>query len=95
MKKYMLKTTHWTTVSIALIFLFACATMAADPATMTKETLLQQLDNPQLVILDVRTGKDWKSSELKIKGAVYADPRKFKEWSVKYPKDKTLVLYCA
>jgi rhodanese-related sulfurtransferase len=47
------------------------------------------------MILDVRTGGDWKSSEFKIKGAVRANPYDFDKWAEVYPKNKTLVLYCA
>ena len=78
-----------------LILLVSCAAMAAKPATMSKEDLNQQLGNPKVIILDVRTGSDWSSSEFKIKGAIRVDPQKYKEWSNRYPKDKTLVLYCA
>jgi hypothetical protein len=43
----------------------------------------------------VRRGKDWSSSEFKIKGAVYADPGDYKNWTGVYPKEKKIVLYCA
>ena len=82
-------------IPAALVLLITCAAMAAQPKTMTKEELNQQLDNPQVIVLDVRKGSDWKSSEFKIKGAERVDPRKFKDWAKTYPKDKTLVLYCA
>ncbi len=63
--------------------------------TMTKEELKPLLRRPDVVVIDVRVGKDWKSSELKIKGAVRGDPQKIETWGEKYFKDKTLVLYCA
>ena len=46
------------------------------------------------MILDVRLGSDYMSSDLKVKGAVreYGD---IGTWVSNYPKDKTLVLYCA
>jgi rhodanese-related sulfurtransferase len=47
------------------------------------------------VLIDVRAGKDWTESDTKIKGAVREDPKEFSSWADKYPKDKTLVLYCA
>jgi rhodanese-related sulfurtransferase len=62
---------------------------------MTKEELKTQLDSPDIVILDVRTGGDWKTSEFKIKGAVRANPQEFDKWADVYPKNKKLVLYCA
>ena len=68
---------------------------AKDVPMMTKEELKAQLDNPDIMILDVREGRDWKSSEFKIKGASRANPKDFDTWAMTYPKDKTLVLYCA
>jgi rhodanese-related sulfurtransferase len=68
---------------------------AADASLMTKEELKGQLGSPDIMILDVRSGKDWKSSEFKIKGAVRANPNDFDKWAETYPKDKKFVLYCA
>lgn len=62
---------------------------------MSKEELKGMLGNPDLIILDTRGGRDWKSSEYKIKDAVRADPSKFGSWKNTYGKDKKLVLYCA
>ncbi len=62
---------------------------------MTKEELKPMLDDPDLVILDVRKGKDWKSSEFKIKGAQHAKPKAYAEWAGTYPKSNKFVLYCA
>jgi len=61
---------------------------------MTKEELKAMLGSPNLVVIDVRYGKDWTDSDLKIKGAVREDPRAIVSWANKYPKDKTLVFYC-
>ena len=66
---------------------------AADIEKISKEDLKTMLNNPDVVILDVRTGKDWSSSEFKIKGAVRANPRDFDGWATAYPKAKKLVLY--
>ena len=68
---------------------------AANISTMSKEELKAKLDSTDVMILDVRTGGDWKSSEFKIKGAVRANPYDFDKWAEVYPKNKTLVLYCA
>jgi rhodanese-related sulfurtransferase len=62
---------------------------------MTKDELKALLGNPELIILDVRLGGDWKDSDLKIKGAVREDPNDTESWANKYSKDKTLVLYCS
>lgn len=82
-------------------FLGAGTLLSATPSQantvkiMSIESLAQMLDNPEVIILDVRTGRDWKSSTKKIKGALRADPGKFSSWSTTYAKFKTIVLYCA
>lgn len=62
---------------------------------MTKEQLKAKLGDPGLAILDVRAGRDWNAGVEKIPGAVREDPGAFDKWAAKYPKEKTLVLYCA
>ena len=66
-----------------------------DAPRMTKDDLKAMLGNPDLLIIDVRYGKDWTDSNLKIRGAVREDPETFNSWVNKYPKDKTFVFYCA
>ena len=79
----------------ALFAITAPAISAGKVSKMTKETLKGMLENPDLVILDVRSGRDWSSSEFKIQGAHRADPGAIADWAGKYPPDKTIVLYCA
>ncbi len=62
---------------------------------IAKNELRAQLDNPDVIIVDLRKGYDWKGSEFKIKGAVRENPDAFNSWADKYPRDKTLVFYCA
>ncbi len=62
---------------------------------MTKEELKPILNDEDVVVIDVRSGRDWRSSEFKIPGAVYVDPGKFSDWEANYSKDQKLVLYCA
>jgi len=86
------------TVALALFYMvFGYTTFAksGDAPRMTKEELKALLGNPDLIIIDVRLGKDWVDSDLKIKGAVREDPKAAETWANKYPKDKTLVFYCA
>ena len=66
-----------------------------DVPLMTTDELKAMLGNPDLVILDVRKGKDWKSSEFKIKGATYAKPDNYAKWANTFDKTKKIVLYCA
>jgi hypothetical protein len=62
---------------------------------MAKEELQALLGSPDLIVIDVRTGKDWSSSDRKIAGASREDPKEFETWRGTYPMTKTLVLYCA
>ena len=86
-------------VGILIIFFMVEVSMifakSADAPRMTKDELKGMLGSPDLVIVDVRYGKDWTDSDLKIKDAVREDPEAFQSWMNKYPKDKTIVLYCA
>jgi hypothetical protein len=68
---------------------------ADDVPRMTKEELRARLGAPELVILDLRIGRDWQASDLKITGAVREDPGDVAGWVEKYPKEKTIVTYCA
>ena len=86
-------------ITAALLLLMGCAhapTSEIRVPRITKEEVKSMIGEPGLIILDVRTARDWKDSEWKIKGAVRDDRRgKSNEWMDKYPKDKILVLYCA
>jgi predicted sulfurtransferase len=53
------------------------------------------MDNPGVVIIDVRRSEDWEFSSSKIAGAHREDSQKVRRWMSKYGKDKTLVFYCA
>ncbi len=81
---------------LAVISLFMMpASFAGDVPKMTKEELQKIMSDSDVVILDVRQGRDWKSSEFKIKGAIRENPNKLDAWIAKYPKDKKFILYCA
>jgi rhodanese-related sulfurtransferase len=73
----------------------AFAAHAQEVQRTSKEKLKAELKSPDLIILDVRTDYDWESSQWKITGAVREDPSKVTEWKDKYPKNKTIALYCA
>jgi hypothetical protein len=61
---------------------------------ITKEDLKANLDNEEFVIVDVRILKDWNASDYQIKGARRENPMDVNFWH-DYPKDKTMILYCA
>ncbi|RUM43679.1 MAG: hypothetical protein DSY80_05290 [Desulfocapsa sp.] len=79
------------------ILLFAGTLQSATAAvpTMSKDELKSHLSSDKIVILDVRTGRDWSSSEFMIQGAIRAAGSDIADWSKNYTKDQTLVLYCA
>ena len=83
-----------STVVLLLIVLACGVARAEEVPTMTKEQLRPMLGKPDVIIIDVRTKYDWDSSKVKIPGAVREDGLKFGSWMNKYPKDKTIVLYC-
>jgi predicted sulfurtransferase len=84
-------------VSIVLMAFIALASVAVrgDDTYVTKEQLLAMLGKSDMVLIDVRSKYDWDESKTKIKGAVREDGMKFGAWMKKYPKDKTIVIYCA
>jgi Rhodanese-like domain len=83
------------TMVFVLAALFATPAAAQEVNRMSIEELKGMLGSPDLVIIDVRREGDWKSSTVKVKGAVREDADKVDTWMNKYPKDKTLVFYCA
>jgi hypothetical protein len=82
-------------LNLAMLCVVVLTTMAAEVSKMTKEELKSKLGTPEAVIIDVRSGRDWKASEMKIRGAVRDDPQDLESWTKKYSKDKMLVIYCA
>jgi len=88
-------------LALSLVFVagacaaIAPATSAAKAPAISKEELQPMLGNPEVIIIDVRAGGDWTASDSKIKGAVREEPGKVDSWMDGYPKDKTLVFYCA
>ena len=82
-------------LGLILVIAIAGSATADSGGIITKEELKKIIDAPDLVILDVRTGRDWRSSEFKIKGAVRAKVSEFKNWIGLHAKDKRYVTYCA
>jgi len=83
-------------IAIGFLAASAASALAAENVPlMTMDQLKDRLNDANVVVLDVRTGKDWSSSEFKIQGADRAAPDEFDTWSSGYSPDQTLVLYCA
>jgi hypothetical protein len=77
---------------IASCFTVASAASIEVPRISVEQTK-QMIDNPEVVIIDVRTAKTWWRSRTKILNAVREEIGSVKQWSGKYPKDKTLIFY--
>ncbi len=84
-----------TFFGLALILFFVGKAFTAEVPRISAEELRTMLGNPDVIIVDVRLSGDLAESNSKIKGAVREDPRQIDSWMDKYPKDKTLVFYCA
>jgi rhodanese-related sulfurtransferase len=84
----------WTLV-LAVSLALAVPGLAAKEATLvSKQTLKSWLNDPDLLIIDVRLGS-YETSKNKIKGAVRKDPYNVKSWASTLPKDKKIVVYCS
>jgi len=87
-----------TILSIVLVSVFVGLIIspgfaAEDVIRISKVKLKKLIDNPDVIILDVRHTQDWQNSEYKIKGAVRRRPTVFDSWADEFPRDKSLVLY--
>ena len=77
-----------------LMVLVTTPLFASSVPIMDKDELKSLLGSKDLVILDVRQGRDWSTSEFKIKDALRVDDGDLSV-AKNYPKDNTIVLYCA
>ena len=78
-----------------LIFSAGVTVFALDVPRMSAGELNSRLGDSDVVVLDVRGSWDWGPAESKIAGAERVDPRAVGQWLDRYPKEKTIVLYCA
>ncbi len=81
--------------SLIVIFAASLASGAEVITTINKDQLKQELNSKDVVVIDVRALHDWDSSQWKIQGAQRQSPAETQAWMSNYPKDKTIVLYCA
>jgi rhodanese-related sulfurtransferase len=83
-------------LSFILLFAFAMPAYGAEgiPRISVKQ-LNEILSNSELVVLDVRTERDWGNSDKKVVGAVRVNPDDINSWTGNYTKDQKIVLYCA
>ena len=79
-----------------LILMFTASFAGADDFTfISKDQLKAELTNPDVIVVDVRSPHDWDSSQWKIQGARRESPAQAGQRMAEYPKDKTIVFYCA
>ena len=83
------------TLFVAVLFAGIGIANAQDVKRISPQALNKILGDPNVVVVDVRLPYDWNPSKLKIRGAKREDPFNVKDWMKKFPKDKTLVFYCA
>ncbi len=69
--------------------------VSGDAPRITMEELKSMLGDPNLIIIDSLVGDQWETVAQKLPGAVHEDPDDVDSWAGKYPKDKTIVTYCA
>jgi rhodanese-related sulfurtransferase len=78
-----------------LILMFTASFAGAEGVTLiSKDQLKAELTKPDVTVIDVRVESEWNSSQSKIQGARRESPAEVSKWAGKYPKDKTIVLYC-
>jgi len=81
----------------SLIFVFVASSPLSVSASGISIISINQLnlilDNSEIAVIDVRASKDWKSSNVKIKGAFRGAPKNFESWANDFSKDKVLILY--
>ena len=80
---------------MASFAVFPLAAVAEDVPRVSGDYLERKLGSEGLVIIDSRSGSDWRGSSSKIKGAIRGKPGKEQEWSAELPKDAEIIIYCA
>ena len=73
---------------------FPHAAGAEDVPRVSGDYLERKLGSEGLVIVDSRSGSDWRGSSSKIKGAIRGKPGNEQEWSAGLPKDAEIIIYC-
>ncbi|MBW2095264.1 MAG: hypothetical protein JRI80_10270 [Deltaproteobacteria bacterium] len=91
MKLFMQRLALFVAMMVGLGTVCSCASVPR----MQKEALRKMLDNPDVIVVDVRQPRYRNKSGQRIKGAICEDPYNVEDWIRKYPKEKTIVFYCA
>ncbi|MBI5444171.1 MAG: hypothetical protein HY900_23540 [Deltaproteobacteria bacterium] len=91
----MLRRLFLRSLLLPLLMAAGVAAAAVEVPRMSKEQLKGLLGSPDVIVLDLRIEPVWKSSATKIPGALREEVQNVDAWAKKYPKDKTVVLYCS
>jgi len=75
---------------LGILLLISTSVFPQEVAKLSKDKVRPMLGNPDVIIIDLQHDGD-----LRIPGAVREDSKKVSTWMAKYPKNKTLVFYCA
>jgi rhodanese-related sulfurtransferase len=86
---------RWAVLIFSAFSILLTEAFAAEIPKVSKEDLQAMLGNPEVIIIDVRLSGNVPEGTSRIKGAVMEDPGTVESWMEKYPKDKTLIFYCA
>lgn len=91
-------------LAAAFIFLAACSNHAEsyvfrndirpEYTKVMSPTVLSELGNANVTLIDVRLNEDLAKSPTLIAGATHRDPEMISDWADKLPKDKPVVVYC-
>lgn len=81
--------------TMASLVVFSSSVSAQDVPRISIEQLKRKLDSANLVIIDSRSGSDWRGSEFKIQGAIRGKAGEEKKWAKNLSKDAEVVVYCA
>lgn len=84
-------------ITVLGIFLLPYLVIAADDGVprITKEELKAKMDKGQdVIVLDVRTGRSYDGSNVKIKGAMRIAPDDVETRYTELTKDREIITYC-
>lgn len=82
-------------IGMFTLFIFTSNSLSSSVATITKEELKELSETEKILIVDVRTGRDWSTSEFKIKNAIRLEGKDVSSIEKSYPKEQKVIFYCA
>ncbi len=86
---------HLSFLTILFLFASSFVVVAASVPRISTDELKSHLGEDALLVLDVRSNRDWVGSAVKVVDAVRVDPGRVDQWASNYSKESKIVLYCA